>query len=59
MIIQEAIKSGRPFKRPNWTGECWTLADDIFYFEQGRVEFEKANQFIPADILADDWEVKP
>ena len=58
MTIQEAIKSGKPFKRPTWSKECWTLANDIFYFEQGKVKYEQANTFCPADILADDWEVK-
>jgi hypothetical protein len=58
MTIQEAIKSGKPFKRPNWTQECWTLTDDIFFFERGIVNFESAEKFSPADILAEDWEIK-
>jgi hypothetical protein len=58
MTIQEAIKSGKPFKRPLWTEECWTCASDIFFFEQGRVEYESADKFVPDDILANDWEIK-
>ena len=58
MTIQEAIESGKPFKRPKWTNECWTLADDIFFFEEGKVEFESAEKFSPADILAEDWEIR-
>ena len=64
MNLQEAIKSGRPFKRPSfkrgYQGEPW------LHVSQGRtagqIEFvgTKAHWFPQAeDIEAQDWEIAP
>ena len=59
MTIQEAIKSGKPFKRRVWD-YVWTIVDDDrFYYLRGcEDDYFKPNEFDPKDILADDWEVK-
>jgi hypothetical protein len=49
LTIQEAIKSGKPFRRPHWSNEkCFFTVNHI------------ANSTLLSleDILADDWEVK-
>ena len=55
MTIQEAIKSGKPFRRRDWvtTGQ---VATDI-WFEADKPYLDEMNLELD-DILADDWEVK-
>ena len=58
MNIQEAIKSGKPFKRERWVVGGWIYNNDgVFEYLTGGVD-EPANEFFVEDILADDWEVK-
>lgn len=53
MTIQEAIKSGKPFKRAGDLGWMIEKPDGVFYIENGR-----ERSFYSTDILATDWEVK-
>jgi hypothetical protein len=48
MTIQEAIKSGKPFKRKPWVGTAWIYPRNMHSY----------TRFAVSDILADDWEVK-
>jgi hypothetical protein len=63
MTIQEAIKSGKPFRREHWgifvevcpcLGDCKriTVIDETV-LDGGRAMYLRAD-----DILATDWEVK-
>lgn len=62
MTIQEAIKSGKPFRRKEW------LVPDYLIIESGglhrnqlrweRLPHEYYIFFEKDDILADDWEIK-
>ena len=61
MTIQEAIKSGQPFKRPGM--DRWIVLDT----EYGWLDYEaykghkygaRVGAFRSDTILADDWEVK-
>lgn len=58
MTIQEAIKSGKPFKRKYW--KDWIKrVKDYCVWATGVNKNELANDAISInDILADDWEVK-
>ncbi len=67
MTIQDAIKSGKPFKRPNH--DLWMVVNqnEVFY---DRSSFPEDRQFAVrpliyqpvglcvSAILADDWEVR-
>lgn len=66
MTIQEAIKSGRPFKRPGHDLYI-VVFQQVFYVD--KPEFDDMNITLPeaaykpillsaTAILADDWEVK-
>lgn len=50
MNLIDAIKSGRPFRRPGYT---WSTAQDEFEFGVG-----SWTNFRPCDIVADDWEIQ-
>lgn len=58
MTIQEAIESGRPFRRSaSWATDDWFMITDdgkLIYIRTGAFSTLTKN-----DILADDWEVKP
>jgi hypothetical protein len=53
MIIQEAITSGRSFKRKEWIYWSAIYDDEIFIEDSCSKIFLKTS-----DILADDWVVK-
>ena len=58
MKIQEAIKSGKPFKRPEfiwWVHAQGSLLNMFNEVREDFIRFYATTQ----DILADDWEVKP
>lgn len=72
MTIQEAIKSGKPFRRKTWGKkwrEDWYRNNPIFRMGSlsGRIywigvnyealTFDGAKELM-RDILADDWEIK-
>jgi hypothetical protein len=55
MTIQEAIKSGKPFRRKGWP-TFWE-----YDLSRDWITYEKTSDQPPIrlrDILADDWEVK-
>ena len=58
MTIQEAIKSGKPFKRASWTNKKYLilpmLPDDTRMWDCNRNIYE----FTISDILATDWKIK-
>lgn len=57
MIIQEAIKSGKPFKRPNDQEWSW-LCKRTRYLYTGTGPQQKDFHSITADdLLAEDWEI--
>ncbi len=70
MTLQEAIKSGKPFKRPGHSVYLLIFQNSIFW-ELPKVDNERGELFtigrdayLPVGlevsaILADDWEVKP
>ena len=60
MTIQEAIKSGKPFRRKG-AAYSWILRDSskamlysAFHYESSDINY----RFLVEDILATDWEVK-
>jgi len=66
MTLEQAIKSGRKFRRPNMTGNRW------YHFNQsGYLVFEQkqcgdmptceglVDIFTKDDFLAEDWELEP
>lgn len=55
MTIQEAIKSGKPFKRKNWYKQNWYNFQDhqLILMRTG-----EAVSFAGDDIIAEDWEIK-
>lgn len=55
MTIQEAIKSGKPFRRTEW-GSIAPYIEDTNGFNN---ELSCGGYINADDILADDWEVKP
>lgn len=66
MTIQEAIKSGKPFKRHYWSD--WRLLRKTPAFVVGNFNYELIlekeprrsgyNVIMFEDVLANDWEVK-
>jgi len=55
MTIQEAIKSGKPFKRDAWIDSAWMYVEENI--------FKMTNEILDTtlevdDILADDWFTK-
>ena len=58
MTIQEAVKSGKRFKRPSWP-DSWY----IYVRVDGRLVEdpigEPTSVILAEDILAIDWELKP
>ena len=61
MTIQEALKSGNPFKRKNW--KRWKVVElkqnGMFYTRYFLEPLKpESRTFAIDDILADDWEVK-
>jgi hypothetical protein len=53
MTIQDAIKSGKPFKRSYW--KIYLEKKDVFIY----AEYSCAVVCLDAEeILADDWEIK-
>ena len=60
MTIQEAIKSGKPFRRKS-NFVFLRVEDDMIVFpDYKKPESMDNNWYFPflSDILADDWEVK-
>lgn len=59
MTIQEAIKTGKPFKRRTWVKNAWTVIfGDVFDYENKYHPSDAPDVFTVSDILAEDWEVK-
>lgn len=59
MTIQEAIKSGRPFRRP---GEYWLKVETVNGCSDVvpvRREYGIIGRFVYDDVMATDWEVEP
>ena len=56
MTIQEAIKSGKPFKREIWFSNSFIIIDNTNVLVD--VIDGEATIFEDEDILATDWEVK-
>lgn len=65
MTIQEAIKSGRPFKRKSSNDPCWLVVTTVNL--PGLLGYESnedggeapISETHASDILAEDWIVKP
>ena len=57
MTIQEAIKTGKPFKRKKW--EFYSAIKGITK-EKGLFNFKQSDllDISAIDVLAEDWEVK-
>lgn len=59
MTIQEALKSGKKFRRRNWAEKSF-LAYDPFdqrlIFYNGGVIMETEDSISPLEVLAEDWE---
>ena len=55
MNIKEAVVSGREFKRPFYSDWLYVDARGTVVWERSR----DAKTFDAADLLADDWELKP
>jgi len=62
MTIQEAIKSGKPFRRLNSFRERWLIVvgnNPFFEYEpMPKHKYGRKTDLSPDDILATDWEVK-
>lgn len=62
MTIQEAIKSGKPFRRKDkihWLLFADILHDNVIYDTlKYRIIYNSMHYFTIEDILARDWEVK-
>ena len=62
MTIQEAIQSGRPFKRIGWGDDLWAIVDwddnDWVYPDGSGGVYFHPDELKPHDVLATDWEVK-
>ncbi len=60
MNIQEAIKSGKPFKRQSFSETSWIiLTENValgYVYENGCLMED--DMFPTKDFLAEDWEVK-
>ena len=63
MTIQEAIKSGKPFKRSGWMESMWAIVDwddnEWLHPDGSGGVYYHPDELTPQDILATDWEVKP
>lgn len=62
MTIQEAIKSGKPFKRNGWDKWYFISPSGRIYCEpneNARVIAKESVSTNANDILAEDWETKP
>lgn len=62
MTIQEAIKSGKPFKRAPWVNELRIRSQEFapfchFLVRLDYVDKDETFELAVEDILADDWEV--
>ncbi len=62
MTIQEAVKAGRMFRRPEWSHWYFIAPSGIVYYETAN-HHEHKMDVLPAvmsldHILAEDWEVK-
>lgn len=61
MSIQEALKSGKPFRRLGWKAQVWVVSlGNQMHFHTGEMQ-EKYGRFNikPDDISTNDWEIKP
>lgn len=66
MTIQEAIKSGKPFRRPNswdgWLDISRNFSNQGWFYSaeslSGHAEKWKKFDLTANDITADDWEIK-
>lgn len=59
MTIQEAIKSGKPFKRKNES--AWMFYESLEHILRHSLSngnYGMMLNLFPSDILADDWEIK-
>lgn len=54
MNLIDAIKSGRPFRRPGWAWVCRPEGTNKFVFVEDESHADLGH---PMDILADDWEI--
>jgi hypothetical protein len=65
MTIQEAIKSGKPFRRKRWTGFYARVGKKPAWYVRSPSRANGNDTFYPTDgfsvreILATDWKVKP
>lgn len=60
MTIVEAVKSGKPFRRPHW---CESTPENKYWIEQDDAGITymigpAASPLYAEDILATDWEIK-
>lgn len=62
MNIQEAIETGKPFKRKSWTHADYLRVKSKGGYGGGELFWvrgsSRANLFYVSDILADNWEVE-
>lgn len=66
MNLQEAIKSGRPFRRPCWTHADWIVVHkfphELAAYGGGELKLQLSRTTYPLmflnDLLADDWIIK-
>ena len=65
MNLQEAIKSGKPFRRPTWTHADWIVVHKFPKenpYMGGELRHLKADEFTTLsyldDLLAEDWIVE-
>lgn len=56
MTIQEAIRSGKPFRRKNW--HAWFILKNDAFVGADELPYPLKTLPLIQDILADDWEVK-
>ncbi len=61
MTIQEALKSGKPFRRLNQ--DEWTVYDPVknngWFYELGETSWGSTDlSLYYKELLADDWEIK-
>jgi len=59
MLLQEALKSGKPFKRQHW--DCWYIVKTKNPKSSFRLYCKKHEDFLQVsleDILANDWITK-
>ena len=66
MTIQDAIKSGKPFRRKGWGHNSYLTAtrermSAIKEPDKYLIEWEDEADYLPvtSDIIATDWEIKP